>query len=63
MIGFLISLLILVLILGLCWWIIGLIPVPAQFKWVVRVIFAIICLIMLISLLTGAWTFAHPPWH
>jgi len=51
------SALILCLILGIVWWIITMIPVPAPMVWVVRVIFAIICLIALISLLTGSWAF------
>jgi len=42
MLSLLISLLILCLILGIVWWIITMIPVPAPMVWVVRVIFAII---------------------
>ena len=41
------------------------IPVPPPMVWVVRVIFAIICLIVVISLLTGSWSFPvmHPLYH
>jgi hypothetical protein len=53
MIGFLISLLVLVIIMGLVWWIIGMLPIPEPFKNVVVVIFAVICLIYLISMLAG----------
>lgn len=53
MISLLISLLILCLILGIFWWILSMIPIPPQFKWVVQVIVAIVFLIALIELLTG----------
>lgn len=57
MLSLLVSLLILVLILGLFYWVISMIPIPAEFAWIVRVVFAIICAVALISLLTGAWSF------
>ena len=57
MLSLLISLLILCLILGVVYWIITMIPVPPPMTWVVRVIFAIICLVALVSLLTGSWAF------
>lgn len=57
MLSLLVSLLILVLILGIVWWILTLIPVPPPMVWIVRVIFAIICLVALISLFAGTWTF------
>lgn len=62
MLSLLVGLLILILIFAIVWWIITMIPVPPQFKWVVNVLFAIILLIAVISLLTGAWTFpvGHP---
>lgn len=53
MLSLLISLLILVLIFAVFWWILGMIPVPAEFAWIVRVIFAIVFLIALIELLTA----------
>jgi hypothetical protein len=57
MLSLLISLLILCLILGVVWWIISMIPVPPPMVWIVRVIFAILCLVALVSLLTGSWAF------
>ena len=54
MIGMLISLLVLALIAGLIWWIIGMLPIPQPFKNVVMVIFLVICLIYLVSMLFGA---------
>ena len=63
MLSLLIGLLILLLILGVVYWILVMIPIPPQFKWIVQVLFAIIVLIAIISLLTGAWSFpvaGHP---
>lgn len=57
MLGLLVSLIILLVILAVAWWIISMIPIPPQFKWIVQVVFAVIVLILLISLLTGAWNF------
>lgn len=53
MLSLLISLLIWGLILAILFWAIQQIPVPAPFGWVIRVVFAIIVVIVLISLLTG----------
>lgn len=53
LISLLISLLIVGLILAVFWWILGMIPIPPQFKWIVQVIVAIVFLIALIELLTG----------
>jgi hypothetical protein len=63
MLGMLVSLLILVLICAIVWWILSMIPIPAQFRWIVNVIFAIIVLICIISMLTGNLSFggfSHP---
>ena len=62
MLSLLVSLLIVCLILGIVWWIITLIPVPPPMVWVVRVIFAIICLIVVLSLMFGSWSlpYGHP---
>lgn len=57
MISLPISLLILVLVLAIIWWILTMIPVPPPLVWIVRVIFAIIALICVLSLLFGAWSF------
>jgi hypothetical protein len=63
LIGLLLSLIILGLILWLCWWVITLIPLPAPFQVAARVIFALICLIALLSLLFGGWSFPFAVWH
>jgi hypothetical protein len=63
MLGLLISLIILVIIFAVFWWILSMIPIPEPLVWIVRVVFALIFLIALISLLTGAWAFpfgSHP---
>jgi heme A synthase len=51
--GFLFSLLVMVIILGLIWWIITLLPIPEPFKTVAVVIVAVICLFYLLGLLFG----------
>ena len=62
MIGLLISLIILLVIFAVAWWILGMIPVPAEFRWVVNVVFALIFLICFICLLTGNMPiFVHYP--
>jgi uncharacterized membrane protein YwzB len=53
MIGFLITLLIVVLIVGLAWWILDLLPIEPSFKQIARVILLVIVLLVLISALLG----------
>lgn len=53
MLSLLVTLLILLLIFAIFWWILSMIPIPPQFKWIVNVIVGIVFLIMVISLLTG----------
>lgn len=53
LISLLITLLIYGLILSIIWWAIEQIPAIAPFAWAVRVVFAIIVVILLLSLLTG----------
>ena len=48
MLGLLITLLIILLIFSVAWWIVGLIPVPPPFGNVIKVVLAIILLIWLI---------------
>jgi hypothetical protein len=62
MLSILISLIILLVIFAILWYIVNLIPVPANLAWVVKVVFALFFLIALISLLTGGWAFpfGHP---
>lgn len=47
--GILINLLIFVVILGLVYWVISIVPLPPPFRLVVQVIFAIIAIIMLLG--------------
>jgi heme A synthase len=61
MLSLLISLLILLLVLAVFYWILNLIPIPAEFRWIVNVLIAIIFLVALISLLTGGWGFPYHP--
>lgn len=64
MIGLLIQLLIIVLVLGVAWWIINLIPLPPPFHAVAQVVIVIIALIWLISLLGGFAGWGGPSlWH
>ena len=49
----LISLLIVVLVLGLFWWIVSSLPIPEPFRKVAQVIFAIIAILILLSFLPG----------
>lgn len=51
MIGLLINLLILVLVFGVAWWIITLIPLPPPFGLVAQVVLALILLIILVNFL------------
>lgn len=62
MLSLLVSLLIILVIFAIVWWILSMIPVPAEFVWVVRVVFAIIFLICIIALLTGNFplTYHYP---
>jgi len=53
MIGMLISLLIIVIVLGVAWYVINLIPLPPPFQQIVHVIFIVIVAIILIWFLLG----------
>lgn len=62
LIGLLISLIILALVLWLIWWIINWIlsaipNIPAPIGVIVRVLFGVICLVAVLSLLFGGWSF------
>lgn len=60
--GLLISLLFLLLLIAVCYWIFTLIlpHIPQPVQWVAQVVFAVICLVLLISLLWGGWSFPVP---
>ena len=51
--GFLFSLLVLVIVLGLCYWLLTLLPIPEPFRMIIQVIVVVICLFYLLSLLFG----------
>jgi hypothetical protein len=53
MIGMLITLLVLCLIFGLIWYLIGILPVPQPFKNVILIIMVIIAIIVLLSFVPG----------
>ena len=53
MLGLFVTLLIVLVIFAIFWWILQQIPIPPQFKWIVNVVIGIIFLICVISLLTG----------
>lgn len=45
------------LILGLVWWLINMIPLPAPYKNVIVVVFTIIAVLILLSILIGGRSF------
>ena len=55
MLELLVYFLIVLVIFAIVWWILSMIPIPPQFKWVVNVILGIIFLIIVISMLTGGF--------
>jgi heme A synthase len=54
-VGFLISLLIVALIIGVVWWGIQQIAMPPPIKTIITVIFVIFVVLILVGLLTGHW--------
>jgi hypothetical protein len=59
---FLFSVLVTVIVLGLVYWIVTLLPIPEPFKKVALVIFLVICLLYLLSLLFGMAP-VYPVWR
>jgi hypothetical protein len=57
LIGLLISLIVLGVVLSICWWILSMIPAPPPIATVIRVVFALVCLLAVLSLLMGGWAF------
>lgn len=51
--GLLIHLLIIMLIIGVVWWVITMIPLPPPMGQIVRVVFGVICAIIIIYFLLG----------
>lgn len=50
---FLFSLLVLIVILGLIYWVVSVLPIPEPFKQIALVIIVVICLLYLLSMLFG----------
>ena len=50
MIPFLIHIIVVMLVLGLIWYLLTLLPIPAPFAMVVRVVFIIICILVVLGL-------------
>ena len=61
MISILLSLVILLLVFSLVWFIITRIPIPPDFQWIVQIVLAIIFVICLIELFVGGFNFAAHP--
>ena len=53
LVSLLIAVLVLALIFSLVWWILGQMPIPQPFRWVVNAVLGIICVVVLLGLLTG----------
>lgn len=60
MLSILVSILVMCLVFGLIWWILSLIPLPAPFAQIARVVVAVIFCIWLIYLLVPYAGFGHP---
>jgi hypothetical protein len=50
---FLFSLLVLVIVLGLVYWVVTMLPIPEPFRQIALVIIVVICLLYLLSMLFG----------
>lgn len=57
LVSLLVSILVLALVLSCLWWILTLIPAPPPVATILRIVFAVLCLIALMSLLFGGWAF------
>jgi hypothetical protein len=57
---FLVDLLILVLVAGLIYWLLTVLPVPQPFKNVAIAIFIVICIIWLLGVAFGSFPAPHP---
>jgi hypothetical protein len=60
MLSILVSILVVCIIFGLLWWVISLLPLAPPFGQIVRVVFAVICVIWLLYMLVPYATFGHP---
>jgi heme A synthase len=50
-IGLLVGLIVLCVVVAIVWWIIQQIPIPAQFKWIVYVVFGLVILLIVLNYL------------
>jgi hypothetical protein len=50
-ISLLIGLIVLCLVVGIAWWIVGQIPIPQPMRWVVTVVFGLIVLLLVLNYL------------
>jgi uncharacterized membrane protein YedE/YeeE len=57
-VSFLLNLLVIVLVIWLVWWVMSLIPVPAQVRMILLAIFVVICVIWLLRFMW--WPHAGP---
>lgn len=63
MVSLLVTLVIICLIMAIAWWVISKVPIPEPFNWVVLVIFALIAIVMLLSLLPVESGWRVPLWR
>lgn len=63
MISVLISLLVLVIVVGIVFWIISLLPLPQPWLNIVKVIVGLIVLLVVLSWLLPMAGWPHPVWH
>ena len=61
MIAFLIYVLVLLIVMGLAWWIVNQIPLPGPVKQIATIVVVVICAIILIYLLLGLVGTVPPP--
>ena len=54
MISLLIGLIVLCLVVGIAWWIVGQIPIPQPMRWVVTVVFGLIVLLLVLNYLPSS---------
>ena len=63
MINLLVSLLILAVVAGIAYWLLGMLPLPAPFRQIVQVIVILICLLVLLGVLFGGVQVPHLRWQ
>lgn len=59
MVDVLISLIIIMVVFGLLYWLITLLPLPDPAKTIINVAFIIICILIVLSMFTGMVDFSH----